>query len=134
MAYQSFFFDFEEMPVTVDGGFDLGSMEGRADISYDREGTWAIEGIQLLGSKRLNYAPGERLKLAALGEPAPNYEKNMIWLDRGTSLFLMLHEVLENKWHSNVQDAVMERLVEDHAEAGHRLADYKRDQMMEERL
>ena len=130
---KTFFFDFEEMPVTVDGGFELGSMEGRADISYDSEGQWGVDGIQLLGTKAIVYAPGERLKLAAMGEPTPNYKKKFVWLDRGTPLFLMLYEVLETKWHDKVQDAVVEQLGIDRAGYADFLADRRRDDRMMER-
>jgi hypothetical protein len=110
---RTFFFDFEELPVTVDGGFELGSMEGRADISYTRDGEWAIDGIQLLGYKKAG----------------PRYDKKMIWLDAGTPLFLMLHDVLENRRHDEVQEAVREQLDIDREEAAEYRADARRDDM-----
>lgn len=101
MANSTFFFDFDDYPVAVDGGFDLGSMTGRADISYSLDGEWSIEGIQLLGYKK-----------AGTG-----YEKKMIWLDAGTPLFLMLYDVLENRRHDEVQEAVREQLGVDYEAA-----------------
>ncbi len=50
-------FQFEELPLVIDRGFEAGDIAGVAEISYHRDGEWTIGAIALDGARRLQTRP-----------------------------------------------------------------------------
>ncbi len=49
---------FEELPVLVLGGFEAGSLNGTAEVSYHADGEWFVKKIYLEGSRKRLTAAG----------------------------------------------------------------------------
>jgi hypothetical protein len=125
-----FCFEFEELPLMVEGGFQCGLINGVADISYDRDGTWSVSAVALEGHRQNYYSAEYREAAAARKEHLPRFQIKNVWLDAGTSIHLMIVDRLETEWRGQVQDAVMDRIAEDR-EAGRTFrAELRRDDAM----
>ena len=59
-----------------------------------------------------------------------NFVRQQVALDRGTPIFSIIHDRLENEWRGQVQDAVCEQIAEDRECAADDRADMRRDEMM----
>lgn len=129
MAKQTFSYDFDELPLVIEGGFEAGLIAGSAEVSYFRDGEWTISGISLDGHRMLS--PSERDALAEAGKPVSFFERKSVALDAGTSLFNSILHRLEHEWRGKVQDAVNEAIEEDRAADADTAADYRRDAMRE---
>ncbi|MBN8979435.1 MAG: hypothetical protein J0I08_23500 [Rhizobiales bacterium] len=129
MAKQVFNYEFEELPLVIEGGFEAGLIAGSAEVSYFRDGEWTITGIYLDGLRMLS--PSERDDLAEIGKPPPFFDRKSIALDAGTSLFNSILHRLEHEWRGKVQDAVNDAIDEDRAADADDAADYRRDFLRE---
>jgi len=129
MAKQVFNFDFDELPLVIEGGFEAGLIAGSAEVSYFRDGEWTVTGISLDGHRlRSNRELDDH---AALGKPVPMFERKPVELDRGTSLFGTILHRLEHEWRGKVQDAVNDAIEDDRAADADDAADYRRDCLRE---
>lgn len=131
MAKQTFSFEFDELPLVIEGGFEAGLIAGSAEVSYFRDGEWTITGISLDGHRLLS--PTERDALAEIGKPPPFFERKSIALDAGTSLFNSILHRLEHEWRGKVQDAVNDAIEEDREIAADDYADHRRELAAEDR-
>ena len=129
MAKQVFNYEFEELPLVIEGGFEAGLIAGSAEVSYFRDGEWTITGIYLDGLRMLS--PSERDDLAEIGKPPPFFDRKSIALDAGTSLFNSILHRLEHEWRGKVQDAVNDAIEDDRAADADDAADYRRDCLRE---
>jgi hypothetical protein len=129
MAKQVFNYEFDELPLVIEGGFEAGLIAGSAEVSYFRDGEWTITGVYLDGQRELT--PSERQELADNGKPVRFSARKSIALDAGTSLFNSILHRLEHEWRGKVQDAVNEAIEEDRAADADDAADYRRDAMRE---
>lgn len=129
MAKQVFNYDFDELPLVIEGGFEAGLIAGSAEVSYFRDGEWTVTGINLDGQRELT--PSERQELAEAGKPVRFSARKSIALDAGTSLFNSILHRIEHEWRGKVQDAVNEAIEEDRAADADDAADYRRDAMRE---
>ena len=129
MAKQVFNYEFDELPLVIEGGFDAGLIAGSAEVSYFRDGEWTITGIYLDGLRMLS--PSERDDLAEIGKPPPFFDRKSIALDAGTSLFNSILHRLEHEWRGKVQDAVNDAIEDDRAADADDAADYRRDCLRE---
>lgn len=91
-------FQFEDLPLIIDGGYEAGQVNGTAAISYHRNGDWHIDGLWLDGFKK----PG------TLGDYTKSVE-----LDHGTPIFLTIYGHLENDWRDRIEDFVSQCIAED---------------------
>lgn len=122
-------FEFDELPLVIEGGFEAGLVAGSADITYSRDGEWSVSAIYLDGHRDLT--PSERNALAASGKPMRFYESKPVELDAGTSLYLTIYDRLEHEWRDGVQDAVRDAIAADREAEADDYADYRRDVLRE---
>ena len=110
----TFFYEFDELPLVIHNGVEAAFINGAAEIRYDRSGTWHTETISVEGfGERVN---GKRVWPKV---PAP------------AELAGIIVRRLEKEWEGKVQDAVNEQIVEDHEYAADDYADMRRDRMLE---
>lgn len=112
MPRATFTFEFEELPLVVEGGFEAGLVNGSAEIAYYPDGAWFIDGISLAGSKRLYWTLDDRVTAIRAGKTLPVFDRKPVELDAGSPLFLMIFERLENDWRAAVSDAVQEQITD----------------------
>lgn len=128
MSRQTLRYEFEELPAFIDQGFECGLLDGVAEISYSRNGEWSIEEIGVNGAKKSTYTLEQRLAALQVGSPLPSYDRKIVWLDRGSPMFSMLYDILENAWGNKLNDAVLEQIQTDRDDAEFVRADYRREQ------
>jgi hypothetical protein len=126
---RTFNYEFEELPLVIENGFEAGLITGEAEISYSRDGEWGIEGISFDGYKR---TPADvwAAELRNGRQPA-NYIRKPVTLDATSPLHGIIYHRLENEWSGKVQEAVQEQIEEDRQCAADNAADMKREQMRE---
>jgi hypothetical protein len=122
-------FQFTELPLVIEGGFEAGLVTGEAEIAYHRDGEWSVRGIYLEGFRERSQAG--RATMQANGLKPSFYERKPVEVDRGTFLFNTILHRLEHEWADRVQEAVNEARVEDRAAAADDRADMRRDAMRE---
>ena len=90
-------FEFEELPLIVDLGFEAGLVNGSADIHAHEGGEWFVDKIFLDGSRPL--------------APCAGFERRPVELDRGSAIYLAILDQLENgRFKDSIVDAVREAL------------------------
>ncbi|HEX7893596.1 MAG TPA: hypothetical protein VF447_05335 [Terriglobales bacterium] len=110
-------YTFEELPLVIAGGIPAGLINGQAEITYSRDGDWAVSSITLEGfGERVN---GVR-QWPQVSAPAP--------------IVTIVCDRLNNEWHSKVQDAVNEAISEDRQCAADDYADMRREERAMERV
>jgi hypothetical protein len=103
-------YEFCEMPLIIDLGFEAGLVNGSADISYHSDGEWGIRKIYLDGFSTIKNG-GEFKRKSVEVEQGPLYD--------------MIAERLLGEWHDRVQDRVNQKVIADGSIA-HRF-DHNRD-------
>lgn len=126
MAKRVLNFDFDELPLVIEGGFEAGIIAGSAEVSYFPDGEWSIGAINLDGHRRRSVE--ESAAAVEAGKPVPMFERKPVELDVGTSLYLAIYSRLETEWRNKVQDAVIEAIAEDRECAAEERADRIRDE------
>jgi hypothetical protein len=114
-------FDFEELPLIVDLGFEAGLVNGIATIGYEDDGEWFVREIALDGFRKLAGA-----NIQAGGIPKSIYERKPVVLDRAsyTWLYSAICDQLENgRFKNHVVDAVQNALSEHDEDSGTRRPD-----------
>jgi hypothetical protein len=110
----TFTFEFEELPIVVEGGFEAGLVNGSALISIHNYDEWYIRQVFLDGSRK---------KQAAVG-----FDRKPIEIDRNSWLFLSICDQLESgRFKQYVDDAVVEEL----SACGDDIADQRREERRE---
>lgn len=117
-------FEFDELPLIIDLGFDAAIISGMADISYRADGEWSVSAIYVDGYRERSLV--ERAKMRGDGT---RFEKKLVEIERGSWMFDTIARRLENEWRDKVQNAVNEAIGEDRACAADNAADYRRDVM-----
>jgi hypothetical protein len=131
MMINTFTFNFDDLPLVIENGFEACEVSGSAEIEYSLDGEWAVESIYFEdGRKRIKYSTDDYLAAAATGKFPPTYERKSVVLDRGTPIHSIIHDRLENEWSDQVQEAVREQLASDREDAADARADYRRDARM----
>ena len=123
---RTFNFQFEELPLVMEGGFEAGDVTGRAEIAYQRDGEWTIRGIALDGARRLSHTVNEIAAAARTGRPLPAFERKPVVLDEGDSLYLRIYHRLEHDWRDRVQSVVIEQIAADSESEADTRADHRR--------
>jgi hypothetical protein len=115
-----FDFKFSDLPLIVDGPFEDSGTEGRAVISYSRDGDWGIDAIGI--------------DVARYDHSSSSRERKSHWLDAGTPLYTIIYDRLEHykNYPASIQEAAREHLEEDRVCAADDYADYRRDLRMED--
>jgi hypothetical protein len=121
-------YEFEELPAFIIQGFECGSLDGVAEISYSQDGEWSIAEIGVNGTKKSAYTHEQRYAALQAGTLLPNYDRKIMWLDRGSAVFSMLYDILENARANKISDAVSEQIQTDRDDAEFARADYRREQ------
>ena len=111
----TFTYEFEELPLVVEGGIEAGLINGSALISVHNYDEWYI---------RLVFLEGYRKKPDAAG-----FDRKPVEIDRKSWLFLAVCERLEDSWKHYVDKAVAEAL----SAAGDDIADQRRERMRDDR-
>ncbi len=91
-------YEFCEMPLIIDLGFEAGLVNGSADISYHSDGEWGIRKIYLDGFSTIKNG-GEFKRKSVEVEQGPLYD--------------MIAERLLGEWHDRVQDRVNQQVIAD---------------------
>lgn len=120
-------FEFEELPLIIDLGFDAAIISGMADISYRPDGEWSVSAVYVDGYRKRSLA--EKAKMRGAGLVPTSFEKKLVEVERGSWMFNTIASRLENEWRDEVQNAVNEAIGEDRACAADNAADYRRDVM-----
>jgi len=106
-------FDFEELPLIVDLGFEAGLVNGIATIGYEDDGEWFVREIALDGFRRRSAQ--ECLDLHEPGKVCPCFEIKPVVIDRASYawLYAAICDQLENgRFKNHVVDAVQNALSE----------------------
>jgi len=119
-------FQFEELPLVIEGGVEAGDVAGSAEIAYHGDGAWTIRSIALDGARRLVHAPRDIATAARTGRGLPAFARHSIMLDEGDPLYLRIYHRLEHEWHPRVQSAVIEQLADDRDTRADSRADRRR--------
>lgn len=119
-------FQFEELPLVVDGGFEAGDVTGSAEISYHRGGEWTIRSIALDGARRLSHSAHAIATAARAGHTLPAFERKPVALDEGDTLYLRIYHRLEHDWRDRVQNMVIEQMAADRESEADTRADHRR--------
>lgn len=110
-------FVFEELPLVVDEkGFDAGPVNGEAELSYHRDGTWTIRDIWLDSHRKNDSGYG--------------FQRGKHRLDAGTPLYLMIFGRLEGEWAQRVQSSVEEQIEADRIDVINSAGDHRRDSLV----
>ncbi len=120
-------FEFDELPLIIDLGFDAAIISGMADISYPPDGEWSVSAIYVDGYRERSLV--EKAKMRGDGIVPTSFEKKLVEIERGSWMFDTIARRLENEWRDKVQNAVNEAIGEDRACAADNAADYRRDVM-----
>jgi hypothetical protein len=119
-------FQFEELPLVIEAGYEAADVAGHAEIAYHRDGEWSIRAIALDGARRLTHAPHELLMASRDGRTLPLFARQPVALDAGDPLYLRIYHRLEHDWRARVQSAVIEQLAADRDSAADERADHRR--------
>jgi hypothetical protein len=122
-------FEFDELPLVIEGGFEAGLVAGSADITYSRDGEWSVSAIYLDGYRERSQA--ELATMRANGLKPNLHERKPVELDAGTSLYLTIYDRLEHEWRDGVQEAVRDAVAADREAGADDYADYRRDVLRE---
>lgn len=110
-------YSYDDLPLAIENGIPAGLINGQAEITYSRDGGWAVSSITLEGfGERVN---GVR-QWPQVSAPAP--------------IVTIVCNRLYNEWHSKVQDAVNEAISEDRQCAADAYADMRREERAMERV
>jgi hypothetical protein len=127
----TFTFNFDDLPLVIENGFEACEVSGSAEIEYSRDGEWSIASIYFEdGRKRIKYSTDDYLAAAATGKFSPVYERKAVALDRGTPIYSIIYDRLDNEWCEQVQEAVRNQLASDREDALEARADARRDARM----
>lgn len=119
-------FQFEELPLVIDSGFEAGDVTGSAEISYHRDGEWSIRAIALGGARRRSHTAQDVAAAVRTGRALPAFERRSVALDEGDTLYLRIYHRLEHDWRDRVQNAVIEQLAADGESMADERADHRR--------
>jgi hypothetical protein len=125
-----FDFQFEELPVVVDLGFEAGLVDGTATIKFEASGEWWVDGITLDGSRRRSENERQAEK-ADTGLTAKLYEIKPVKVDRASYswLYAAITDQLENgRFKDSVEDEVRKEMAAHRADA----ADQRREQLRDD--
>ena len=126
----TFTYTFDELPLVIENGFEACYITGDAEISYTRDGEWAIESIVFDGRRKIKRSVEEYYAAAAAGVFPKTWEEKPVELDRGTPVYGIIYDRLENEWRDQVDEAVQGQLEEDRICAADDYADQRRDERM----
>ena len=101
-------YEFSELPMVIDLGFEAGLVNGSAEISYFADGEWSVSAIYLDGHKKLRPTLQDYLKAHAEGRTLPVFEEKPVALDAGSSLHLIILDRLEHRERDAIQEMVNE--------------------------
>jgi hypothetical protein len=104
-------YDFEELGLIVEGGFDVGLISGTATIKYQPDGEWSVREIELDGYRRRSQEARAEIA-ASQGKPVyviGMFDNKKIPLCRDSNpwLYDTIVDRLENDpWRSHIADAI----------------------------
>lgn len=106
-------FEFEELPLTVEGGFEAGLVNGSATISYHDDGEWFVGTVFLEGHRERSSA--ERQEIAAVTGKLPDrFERKNIEVDSASQIYLAIFGQLENgRFRDQIESAVSAELADE---------------------
>ena len=113
----TFFYEFEELPLVIHNGIEAALINGIVVIEYNRRGEWHTRTVSVEG----------------FGERDANGKRQWPQIPAPTALAAIIVGRLEHEWEIRVQDAVNERIEEDHQRAVDDYADMRREQRILER-
>jgi hypothetical protein len=132
---KTFEYNFDDLPLVIENGFEACEVAGSAEVSYSSDGEWSVESIHFDGNKRNHYTLEQLYEAQKTNAPLPHWTRQSVELDRGTPIFSIIHDRLENEWRERVQDAVRQQIEDDRIQAADDAADYAyerlRERMME---
>jgi hypothetical protein len=131
---KTFNYDFEELPLIIENGFEACDVTGTAEISYNRHGEWGIESISFEGAKRNHWTIADYAAAVESGDRLSPYTRKPVALDATTPLHGIIYHRLENEWRDRVQDAVNEQIEADRDGEAEFRAELRREDRMMERL
>lgn len=122
---QAFNFQFDELPLLLEDGYEAGLVAGFAEIAYSRSDAhdWSIAAIALNGYRTSSLY--EAIVEAESGA-APMPQRKPVYLDATSPIHGMIYHRLEHEWVMKVQRAVDDQIAEDRAAEADAAADYRR--------
>lgn len=113
----TFTYEFEELPLVIANGIPAGLINGCAEIKFDRNGEWEIDGICVEGYQNLT------------AEERSAGKRPWIYVKAPIDLVFLIAARLEIDWKDKVDDAINEqRAIAREAAAEYR-ADDRRERM-----
>lgn len=109
----TFTFEFTELPLVIENGYEAALVNGSAEISYYPDGEWFVTRIFLDGFK----------DLPATDDRPRKMDRKPVELDEGTRIYQIINDRLENEWKHSVFAKVEDAITDDRAS----WADTRRD-------
>ena len=82
-------FEFNELPLIIEGGFEAALINGTATIGYHPDGEWSIREIALDGFRPIPKAEQAALEVSlAVGQLVPQYQRKPVPLCRDSHPWL----------------------------------------------
>lgn len=121
----TFNFEFEDLPLVIEGGYEAGLVAGFAEVSYSRSDAydWTIVDIALDGHRASSLYEAI---LEAEGGATASPRRKPVYLDSTSPIHGMIYHRLENEWQKKVQRAVDDQIAEDREAESDNVADYRR--------
>ena len=119
-------FDFEELAIVVDLGFEAGLVNGSATIAYESDGEWFVREIRLDGHRLRSLA--ERTGDDTIGM----IERRAVVIDRADRAWLYL-AILDQLENGRFKDHVADAIKDDRAARADEHADHERDRRRDDR-
>lgn len=124
-------FEFEELPLIIENGFEAAPVNGCAVLSYFDDGEWGIQSIYLDGHKRNKWTLEQRMEAIRDNKVLKSFTHKRVEVDAMTPIHLAICSRLDGEWAGAVQDKVMEAIAEDRECAAGDYADFRRGQRVE---
>lgn len=114
MASTTLIFTFQELPLTIDKGFEAGLVNGQAEITYNSD-VWSfcVSGLWLDGYKEVEYTEEQKMVAKLIDKDLPLFETKLVNVDAGSWLDTTICGRLYAEWSHKVHEAIREQLAED---------------------
>ncbi|MGW1422719.1 hypothetical protein ACWAT4_21695 [Bradyrhizobium manausense] len=114
----TFTYEFEELPLVIANGIPAGQINGCAEIKFNHDGAWEIDGLCVEGYQNLT------------SEERAAGKRPWIYVKAPFELVCLISERLEIDWKDRVDDAVRERIEAEREAAAEYRAEMRREYRM----
>jgi hypothetical protein len=114
----TFTYEFEELPLVIARGIPAAQINGCAELTFDRDGSWKVESVCVEGYQTLSQADRSAGK------------KPWVYVTAPDEIAAIVEERLSKDWSFRVQDAISEAIEAEREAAAEYRAELRRDYRM----